>query len=327
MHLQKNIGYWLLAGLAMMLTEACRKDVHEFVPYTPVGEDLNALLQQVPEINIQATFRFEGTGAPLADTILTLPAGVRLHLSHADALFENENGVPVPCSTCPDLQINTAFTARKGEAIALQLSQLTYPEGYVLESAGLLRVEASCAGQRLRLRPGSALKVQIPVVSPKNNMALFTAQTAGDGKLLGWKDGSLPALPVLWSSTVSGALQSGYEISLPQMGWVNCARVLPEASSPLCVALPNQFTALNSRVFLVFQNTNTVVELSGSVASSRFCLQRAPIGYPVHVIAVARTGQQHWIAETSTEIGTNTQLSLWPKPVTQQDIVSLLKKL
>jgi hypothetical protein len=327
MYQKTHIGYATLLVLALLLASSCRKDVHEFTPYAPVAEDLQPLLQQVSEAsNAVTSFRFEGNGKPLADTVLTLPAGVRLHLSDTEALFENESGVPVPCSTCPDLRIEALFAARKSETAARLLSQLTYPEGNVLESAGVLHLQAMCAGQRLRLRPGHAIKAQIPVTAPKNNMAIFTAHTDAQGSVLGWKGGNTPALPVLWSSPASGMLQAGYETQLAQLGWVNCARILPEPVSPLCVSLPEQFTALNTRVFILFQNVNSAVALSGAISQSRFCLEKAPLGYPVSIVAIARTGNQYWVAETTTEIGTNTQLSLVPKPVAREDIVALLQK-
>ncbi|MDW8230021.1 MAG: hypothetical protein RMJ33_09305 [Saprospiraceae bacterium] len=326
MHLKTNIGYTLPLALALLLVGSCRKDVYEFTPYAPVAEDLSTLFQQVLEPgNTAASFRLEGRGTPLPDTVFILPAGIRLHLADSETLFESESGVPVPCSTCPDLRLEAVFTARRGEAAARQLSQLTYPEGSVLESAGVLHVQAACAGQRLRLRAGRSLKVQIPVATPKNNMAIFTAHTDAQGNLMGWKGGNTPALPVLWLPA-SGMLQAGYETQVAQMGWVNCARILPEPASPLCVTLPDQFTALNTRVFAIFQNINSAVALSGSLNQSRFCLEKAPLGYPVSIVAVARTGNQYWVAETSTEIGTDTKLALLPKPVAQEDIVALLRK-
>lgn len=326
MYRKTHIGYTTLLALALLLVSSCRKDVYEFTPYAPVAEDLQPLLQQVSEAsNAVTTFRFEGNGKPLADTVLTLPAGVRLHLADAEELFENEGGVPVPCSTCPDLRIEALFAARKSETAARLLSQLTYPEGHVLESAGILHLQAMCSGQRLRLRAGHSLKVQIPVATPKNNMAIFTVHTDAQGHVLGWKSGNTPALPVLWAPS-SGMLQAGYEMPIAQLGWVNCARILPEPVSPLCVTLPEQFTALNTRVFVLFQNVNSAVALSGAISQSRFCLEKAPLGYPVSIVAIARTGNQYWVAETMAEVGTNTQLSLIPKPVTQEDIVALLRK-
>ncbi len=325
MYLRTHVGHTTLLALALFLGYSCRKDVHEFTPYAPVAEDLQSLLQQVAESkNTTTLFRFESNGQVLADTVLSLPAGVRLHLEDTETLFENENGVSVPCSTCPDLKISALFAARKSETAALQLSQLTYPEGNVLESAGVLHLQAFCASQRLRLRPGHSLKVQIPVLAPKNNMAIFTAHTDNAGNILGWKNGTTPALPVLWPSGL-GTLQAGYETQVAQLGWINCARILPESTTPLCVALPKQFTALNTRVFVIFQNINSAIALSGSISQSRFCLEKAPLGYPVILVAIAKTGNQYWIAQTTTEIGNHTDLKLIPKPVNQEDILALLR--
>ncbi len=312
-----------------LLPTGCQKDVYEFRPYAPVAEDLQALLQQVSEPDGDLTFRFEGKGAPLADTMLSMSSGVRLFLEDTEALFEKEDGTPVPCSTCPDLALRAQFINRRGEAAARQLSQVTYPDGVVMESAGVLLVRVDCAGRPLRLRPGRTIRVQVPVSTPKNNMMVFSAQEDADGRILGWRGGITPALPTLWPIPIGGSpgqLQAGYEFNLAQLGWHSCARVLPEPSSTFCVSLPNQFTALNTRVFLLFTTTNTAVELSGSLDKSVFCLSKAPIGYPVSVVVVAKTDQQYWFAETLQEIGIDTQLSLIPRPATPESIVALLKK-
>ncbi len=327
MHLRTHIGYtYLLLAWGLLWASACRQDVYEFVPYAPVEEDLQSLFSQVPDENTSSTFYFEGKGTPIEDTILTHPSGVRLFLSDTEALFEDDNGAPVPCSTCPDLKISALFVAQKGDLLARQLPLITYPGGEVLESAGILQIQATCSGQPLRLRPGAFIKVQIPVTPPENNMTIFSAKTDDSGKVVGWRGGNTPALPVLWPSPLGGNLQSGYEAQLPQLGWFNCARVLPEPTTTLCVELPAQFTALNSRVFLVFENTNTAIELSGNVASSRFCSEHTPVGYPASVVAIARTGQQHWIALATTETGALPQLLLIPKPASQDDVIALLKK-
>ncbi len=327
MYSRTRIGYLLLWGLAWMGVYACREDVYEFTPYPPAAEDFSALLEQVPEAANHTVFRFEGAGALSEDTMLTLVnSGVRLFLTQTETLFESEDGVPVPCSTCPSLSVEATFSARKGEWLARGLSQRSYPEGRVMESVGIVRLRASCAGKPLRLRLGRAVRVQIPVNTPKNNLSLFSAREDPKGNRLGWQDLNQPALPVVFPIASGGSLQPGYEVQLPQVGWFNCARVLPDSAVSLCVTLPKQFTALNTRVFAVFNYTHTAVELEGSLANSRFCLEKAPVGQAVSLVAISKIHTQYWAAEFFTEVGATAQLSLVPKPVSEEDILSLMKK-
>ncbi len=306
---------------------ACREDVYEFAPYPPAAEDFSALLEQVAEAANHAVFHFEGAGALSEDTTLTLVnSGVRLFLTQTETLFEGEDGVPVPCSTCPSLSVEVTFSARKGEWLARGLSQRSYPEGKVMESVGVVRLRGSCAGKPLRLRPGRAIRVQIPVNASKNNLGLFTAQEDSKGNRLGWRDLNQPALSVVFPIPLGGSLQPGYEVQLPQLGWFNCARVLPDSAVSLCVTLPKQFTALNTRVFAVFNYIQAAVELEGSMADSRFCLEKAPVGRAVSLVVISKISTQYWAAEFSTQVGTSAELSLVPRPVSEEDILSLLKK-
>ncbi|MCS6929973.1 MAG: hypothetical protein NZM43_10845 [Saprospiraceae bacterium] len=321
MHLRTYVGHLVL--LIMLLSAAsCREDIYEFRPYEPVAEDMHSLFEQIVEPRNTVAFHFEGKGNPLPDTILSLPGGARLHLDNAEELFENENGVPVPCSSCADLRIEATLAGRKSDWVARQLPQLSFPDGYVLESVGILHLQVRCAAQRLRLRSGRSLRIQLPISAPLANAKLFvfSAHTDTEGRVLGWipNSGALPY--IVHSSHVD------FELFVNQLGWLNCARVLSDSLTSVCVNLPQQFTALNTRIFLFFQHANALVELSGNTTDSNFCSSKVPLGHVVHAVVVAKTGKQYWMAQTSVEITANMRLSLVPKPVSQQDIVALLRK-
>ena len=316
--------YLYLFLCALVTVGSCRKDVEEFRPYVPTQEDLDPLLKQVPDALSSSTFLFGGS---IPDTTLTTSSGVRIFLADTEQLFADETGATVPCSTCPSLKIDVTTVLRKGDIIARGISTSRYPDARMLESAGVVEIRASCSGKALQLLPGRYVKVQIPATNVSPGMEVFAGKIDPDAGWKGWTATGTQAFWAEWPLNNPPGLQSGYELIVPTLGWSNCARPLVEQSSPFCVTLPDQFTALNARVFLVFDNIRAVTELKGDDATSTFCFPEAPLGYPVKVVVLGKTGGQHWLVSNFTEIGSNVQMSLTPQPLEEQQVITFLKNL
>lgn len=315
--------YLLLSTLAAVW--GCRKDVQEFIPYTPTQEDLGQLLLQVPDATTHTVFLFGGS---IPDTTLTTASGVRVFLADTEHLFADEAGTPIPCSTCPALKVEVTTVLDKGEIVSRGLPTTTYPDPKMLESAGLVKLRVTCNGNALSLLPNRYLKVQIPDDAPKPDMQVFAESNDLNAKLAGWAVTGSEAYLADWPLlTDPGQVQTGYELIVPALGWTNCARPIIEQSSSFCVTIPEQFTALNARVFLVFKNIRAVAELKGDVNSSKFCFPAAPLGYPVTVVVIGKTGGQYWLAQKFTEIGSNVEMPVTPQPVEEKDLLSYLQNL
>lgn len=324
MHRLKNTSCISLLLSTVVLLWGCRKDVREFIPYLPVLENLDQLLQQAPDPTTRTIFQFNSS---VPDTTLSATSGVRVFLADTEHLFADATGTPVPCSTCPSLKIEITTVLRKGDFVSRNLPTTTHPDSKMLESAGAVHVQAMCGNKTLQLLPNRYLKVQIPAENPDTGMAVFTGELDNKGHVVGWAGTNATAFLAQWISAISGMQQTGYEIIVPHTGWSNCARPLPEQSSSFCVSLPEQFTALNARVYMVFQNTNAVAELQGNDQNSEFCFPEAPLGYPVNVVVVGKTGGQYWLGNLFTEIGTNVQVPVLPIPIQEQDLIAFLKNL
>ncbi|TNE64240.1 MAG: hypothetical protein EP344_03900 [Bacteroidetes bacterium] len=314
--------YLLLSTLATVWS--CRKDVEEFRPYTPTQEDLSQLFWQVPDASSHTVFPFGGS---IPDTTLTTASGVRVFLADTENLFADDAGTPVPCSTCPDLKIEINTVLDKGDMISRGVLTTEHPDARILESAGIVEVRVTCNGQALELLPDRYIKVQIPADEVKNNMEVFTGSLDVSQQWAGWTSTGTEAFWAEWLLPGNGAQQSGYELILDRLGWNSCARPLPGSSSSFCVQLPEQFTALNARVYLVFENLPAVVELKGTDNSSAFCYPEAPVGYPIRVVTIGKTGGQYWLSSTFTEIGTNVDMSQTPHPVEENNLLNFLTKL
>jgi hypothetical protein len=100
-----------------------------------------------------------------------------------------------------------------------------------------------------------------------------------------------------------------------------------EQTATFCVTLPAQFSALNTRAFLVFDNIRSVAEMKGDDNSSEFCFEAAPIGYPVKIVVVSKTGGQYWLVQKPWELGQSTNLTLSPQPMSDKDVLTFIKSL
>lgn len=319
-HLQKILLYLLLSTLATVW--GCRKDVEKFIPYTPTQEDLSLLFQQAPGPSTHTVFPFGGS---IPDTTLTTASGVRVFLADTENLFADNAGTPVPCSTCPDLKVTVTTVLSKGDLMARRLPTVAAPGGQMLESAGAVQVQATCQGKTLQLLPGRYIKVQVPAPTVQSGMEVYTGATDGTNNLTGWNGTGSAAFWAEWPLG-GGIQQTGYEL-IAQLGWSNCARPVVEQTAQFCVTLPEQFSALNTRAFLVFDNIRSVAEMKGEDNTSTFCFDEAPVGYPVKIVIVSKTGGQYWLAQKPWELGQNANLPVAPQPQTDKEVLSFIKSL
>jgi len=317
-----HLIYLLLSTLATVW--GCRKDKEEFHPYVPTQEDLGLLLSQAPDASSHTVFQFGGS---IPDTTLTTASGVRVFLADTENLFADDTGAPVPCSTCPNLKVEVTNVLSEGDLIARGMNTESAADSKMLESVGVVYLKVSCKGKPLALLPNRYVKVQIPASDIKNSMHVFTGAFNDQDEWLGWTDTNSPAFWAEWPVPAPGTAQTGYEVILPQLGWNNCARPLTEQTSSFCVTLPDQFTALNTRVFLVFENVRAIAELKGTDNGSQFCFEEAPIGFTVDVVAISKTGGQYWVVRKPWETGNQVQLPLTPQPVTEQEVLAVIKSL
>jgi len=318
--LKKTLLYTLLSTLATVW--GCREDVEEFRPYTPAQEDLGQLFVQAPGASTHTVFPFGGS---IPDTTLTTASGVRVFLADTENLFADDAGTPVPCSTCPDLKITVTTALSKGDLMARRLPTISTPGGQMLESVGVAHVQATCNGKNLTLLPNRYIKIQLPAPEVKSGMEVYTGALDGQNKLTGWNSTTTTAFWAEWPIG-GGVQQTGYEL-IAHLGWSNCARPVNEQTATFCVTLPAQFSALNTRAFLVFDNIRSVAEMKGDDNSSEFCFEAAPIGYPVKIVVVSKTGGQYWLVQKPWELGQSTNLSISPQPMSDKDVLAFIKSL
>lgn len=314
------ILYALLSTLLLAGVWSCRKDVDEFRTYPITLADLDPLLGQVPNSSTKTTIPLGGL---TKDTVVVTTDGLRIFLTDTEQLLVDVNDNPVSFSTCLNLLLEVTEVLRKGDMIARNVPS-TVANGALLESDAILRVRFTCDGTPLKLKQGRNIKIQIPETNRHDNLFVYNG-TIQNNLLSGWTATSKPVYLADWISNVTNETVLGYEIIVTQLDWLACSRPLSGASSSFCVNLPEGFSDLNTVVYMVFKNVKVTVPLTG--IGSEFCYTQAPQGFFVKLVTVSKYGDQYWLGNKETEIGTNTLLEVAPQIVSEQQMLNFLKGL
>ncbi|MEZ4965402.1 MAG: hypothetical protein R2791_09175 [Saprospiraceae bacterium] len=315
--------YALLNTVTLAGLWSCRKDVENFRPYPSTLEAIQQLLDQVPSATSHATFVLSGT---VPDTALITPGGVRVFLTDNEHLFSDTDGNPVPCSTCQTLRVEVTEALRKGDIIARGIHTVS-TDGSLLESGGMLRVNVSCDGKALQLLPDRKLKIQVPADDPADDMFVFEGIMKSD-TFGSWADTGLPVFQSDWLAPNQVDVITGYELFSPHLNWINCDRFVGEPTTSFCVDLPPEFNPENSRVYLVFENMQSIAPLETDLSSGTFCYPMAPHGFQVRIVSISKTEDgRYWLGNKQTEIGTNATVEVQPQEVQEQQVLNFLKNL
>ncbi|MEI6408328.1 MAG: hypothetical protein WCR52_03000 [Bacteroidota bacterium] len=310
----------LLNTLLLAGVWSCRKDVDEFRTYPVTLANLDPLLGQVPNSSTKTTIPLGGLAK---DTIVVTADGLRIFLTDPEQLLVDANDNPVPFSTCQNLFMEVTEVLDKGDMIARNIPS-TVANGAVLESDAMLRIRFTCDGTPLKLKAGRNIKIQIPEANRQDNLFVYNGTMQNDS-LSAWTATMVPVYLADWISNVTNETVLGYEIIATQLDWVACSHPLGGQASSFCVNLPDGFSNVNTVVYMVFKNVKAVVPLTGN--RSQFCYAQAPQGYFVKLVTVGKFGEQYWLGNKETEIGTNTVLDVAPQIVSEQQMLNFLKGL
>ncbi len=313
-----RLSYWPVLFLALW---SCRKDVEQFAPYTPSAQDLsNLLAEQVPGTSTHSTFTLNNL---TTDKVLETPSGTRIFLIDTDNLFsEPSTGLPVLCSTCPDLKVEVTEVLDKSDIVARGLNTID-DGGKLFESGGMVRVTVTCNGQQLALLPDRNLKIQLPVSSTQSGYFVFSQDI---GPAVKWSISNQEVFEAVWPVS-NGNTYAGYELLVKNLGWSACGRLLTDSSSSFCIELPSGFADQNTLAYLIFKHQNIVVPLQYDLGQNKFCSPNVPAGFQVQLVAVSKLGERFWLGKAETEVGTNATFTMGTQEMTKEAVLNFVKGL
>lgn len=313
-----------LAGVLVLLTcWRCRQDEEDFRPYPNTLTAVDQLIRQVPDPSVYTAFRLSGA---IPDTVLNTGSGMQIQLTDAENLFADENGAPVPCSVCDEVLIELTEIRKKGDMVAYRL-HTAGDDGSLLDAVAVVDFRVSCDGKPLTVLNDRNVLLRLPVSGASLTEAYRAVFPDVDSTVFKWNLPGEPAFFAEWP--VQSTLLKGYELVLNQTGRVACARLLDAPSvSTFCVQLDAPpYNNQNTRMYLVFEGANSVVELHTVPGTNHFCYDFAPLGYPVQVVSLSNTNSGFELGNYKTEIGTNSETPLDPVIVSEQELIDFLRAL
>lgn len=318
---------YILFITSLMLFWGCRKDDTEFIPYGSSIDEIDLFLQSTLDETTENTFSLKG-GATVPDTTLVTPGGIRVTLANTDFLFENAQGTLVPLSSCNEIKIQVVAAPDKSAWMANLLPSVN-ADGLMIDHTGGVFIKVICDGQEMQVADNRYIKVQVPSNSLQNDMSLNYLTINADGSFARWESGeSNSVFWGEWPGQQSGSTQTGYEILTHKTGWITASKPLTAVSfSKYCVSLPLQFDHENTRVFLSVDGTGAITEMKTENNPSVFCLNQAPLGYPVRIITITKAGPTYFLGDKETETASDATVRMTPIEKSAAQISSVIQGL
>lgn len=316
-------------ALAMGSGWNCRKDVEEFRPFTPSMEGVDTLLKRATASGGKIILQ-KGGGVP--DTILATKNGIRLALKDTEKLFVDETGKAVPCSICKTFNLEMTEVARRGDAIGRGINTLT-TDGRMLESGGILFLEAICDGKKLRLKGEQSLQLQIPAKDPQTVLEYIKYQGIIKEKIfIGWEKTDEKAVPGKWATSNTGGNPTegiGYELRTKQLDWIMLSRPITGPTKPLVIEMPQGFNGSNTQSYVVLKNKHSIAKLEFDAGKKSFIFRQMPVGEAATVVAIGRAGTKSLFGNLTIDAKNDLSLPLKivPRETAEQQILDFLNSL
>jgi hypothetical protein len=219
--------------------------------------------------------------------------------------FTYSNGSPVNGS----FEIQYIEATTKNEMLKLNRPTFTN-NGELLESGGIVYLNATQNGQQLSINDAEPVAITIPTDNPMS-MQYFVGRsdTIDD---FGWdlEDNE----DVTIGGTADSTFEQGnfliYEFTMDSVGWINCDYFY-STGDPLTgveVILPDTFNGGNSLVFIFYENINAVANLHDYDLDGTFDLgsgYSTPVEMDVSFIIVSEINGDFYYNVTSSTITDN----------------------
>nr|MCU0345369.1 hypothetical protein [Saprospiraceae bacterium] len=216
--------------------------------------------------------------------------------------------------------------ATKGDMIRYQTPSQT-TDGKALESLGQLYVAITKDGKPVQLSQGEQFYIDMvaPAVAP--GMDVFYGETNAATQQIQWEDDGHPDSSNIIVNEIGG--QTRLMFFSKQLYWFSNSVALDLSGSTtteVCATLPDDFTAENTVLYLVFENRNSVLRLG-----SNNCAADIPVGENVTLVALSVQGNEgdetYYLAHSSVAVSAGQQVALTPAESSISEIEAFLNGL
>ncbi|MBK9270098.1 MAG: hypothetical protein IPM48_00740 [Saprospiraceae bacterium] len=211
----------------------------------------------------------------------------------------------------------------------------------ILESAGMMHVEAFCEGKPLDLAPGKTYTIQIPVENHSSvhpDMEMFYGEETPFG--INWIEADQnPSMAenvflTEWQTRDSsgGGLVIGIECFPERLKWVNCDYFMRfEGVDRTEPCLEIKAEGVNDKItissFCIFKNHNVIIAPCCQGAEGGVCFGPLPVGEPVQYIVVGKGETEYYLGHLEKQIIKDDKILIQINKIPLGDLKEFISKL
>lgn len=230
-----------------------------------------------------------------------------------------------------EVRLEYRFIKEKGELI--KYNKPTVSNGELLESGGVFLLEAfnPASMEKYDLNPSKSIRILSSDPNPNEEMALFYGDDSSSS--YNWEIYSENVQPSVWGDQSDSTEVLGYEFEMDSLTWVNCdvfSNIPENEQTGLCVELPEIYTNINTMLFVVFKERNSVVSLIGNPDIEQFCdpYELMPIGDEIDIISITSFDNGvYYFGMKNVVLSASTQESIEPERKSIEEINEILSTL
>lgn len=242
--------------------------------------------------------------------------------------FTYANGNPVS----GDFTIELIEAQHKRDMLHLNRQTIT-TDGQLLESGGIIYLNATQNGQQLSINENNPAQGSIPT-NTFLNMDYFTGDEDANGDF-GWEldTSNTVTLTEVTDTTGQGGWGTTYNFPIPSLTWINCDYFYgSDPLTPVQVILPDSFNGSNTAVFVYYSDINSIANMSDYDEDGTFDLgfgYETPVGMEVSFVIISEIEGDFFYSIITTNITDNhtEMVNNLNGPYTEADIETFINTL
>jgi hypothetical protein len=254
----KNFGYIIILLIVLIAQSACKKESSSFEPDDRKGIndttwvsnfDVSSFLPELELTPLKDTFDAS------SDEKYVLSDSIEINIP-ANAL-RNASGALISGNVI----MEAVVLLRKGDFIRFDKPTIDYP--YVLDAGVFININLTQNGQEVFLMPGAAVEIEVKDAAAKNNNDYFFGTKIkynSSDSVFSWSKSATLGNAEQWTDAQTIL---GHEIHSARLHWFGSAVYLDSTQTKqrVNVYMPPNFTNKNTKVYAVYKNTKSVVNL------------------------------------------------------------------
>jgi hypothetical protein len=208
--------------------------------------------------------------------------------------------------------VSVLYLTSRGEMLKNKISGIS--NGQVLKTEFVLRLVFTQNGTELSLSNNKKIEIFIGRDKPVTGNQLFTNTPVADRS--NWTD-----FPNGQISTISHNSKKGYSLLLSQLPWMLAGQGINAAQvTTITATLPNIFTNANSKMYVLLNDRNGLMEMGQNKNSKSFFANNIPLGASVKVISVSSVVNNFYLGTEDLEVKNKDHVKLKPKLVSYPEL-------